>query len=467
MSVTDDLSSYALSLRYDRLPAEVVKQTKWILIDTLACLIGGIESETGKICRAVALEMGGPAEATIVGTPNRVSCSGAILANQGMLRYLDYNDCINVYRGPGDLVSSHPSGTVPVAFAVAEQTNASGKQFLEAMIAGYEVIGRLLDSMRISLEVRGFHHSAVAAYAGAAIAGRLLGLSQTQMKNAMGIAGSMTLALNILDTDGEQNVMARNIVDGLSADRGLVAARLARRGLTGPENVIEGKKGFVEMVLGGKDKFEKYKETGRFFILDTEIKGICADSTTFGYVSAAAAIMKENNISMGDIGAVKVYANSRTVLHCGDPIKKYPINKESADHSAYFLVAVGILDGRVTPAAFRPERYKDPKVISLINKIELIADPKFDLIAPASEVVISTQSGQIFRKRMERRDLKGLPENRMTHDDIRDKFFECAEGLMSAPQIDKVIEACLSLEQLASFSEILRLLEVPQRATAA
>jgi 2-methylcitrate dehydratase len=270
MSFIDHLSNYALSLHYNDLPTGVVEQAKWILVDTLACIIGGIQSDTGRICRAVAIEMGGPPEATIVGTGDHVSCSGAILANQGMLRYLDYNDCINVYRGPDDLVSSHPSGTLPVAFATAEQVGADGKKFIEAMVAGYEVIGRLLDSMMISLEVRGFHHSAVAAYAGAAMAGKLLRLTQPQLKNAMGIAGCMTLALNILDTDGEQNVMARNIVDGLAAERGLLAARLARKGLTGPENVIEGKKGFVEILLGGKEKFREHREAGRFFILDAD-----------------------------------------------------------------------------------------------------------------------------------------------------------------------------------------------------
>lgn len=463
MSVTDELSKYALDVHYDRLPSEVVQRAKRILIDTLGSLVGGIFSETGKACRNVAVKMGGPAQATILGTGERVSCSSAILANQAMLRYLDCNDCINIYRGPGDLVSSHPSGCLPVAFAVGEWVGASGKQIIEAAVAGYEVIGRLLDAMDISLEVRGFHHSAVAAYAGAAMAGRMLGLTQHQVKNAMGIAGSMSLSMNILDTDGEENVMARNIVDGLSADRGLLAAHLAKEGLTGPDHVVEGHKGFAEIVLGGRERFKKKGPTDKFFILDTEIKGIYADSTTFGYVSAAAAIAKEHKLGPDDIKSVHVRANRRSVIHCGDPIKKYPRNKETADHSAYFLIAMGIMEGRVTPRVFQYEKYTDPRVITLIDKITLEADPEFDLIAPAAEVSITTATGKTYRKRIDRHELKGLPENPMTDEDIRNKFLECAEGVMSESQVDRIIDACWNLDKLDRFSDLIPLLQIDKR----
>ena len=145
MSVTGNLADVALRIEYDQLPEEAVKHAKRVFIDSLACILGGFHSPTGISCRQAAHDMGGPPEATLIGETTRVSARSAVIANQGMLRFLDYNDDIEIAVGTGDVVSAHPSGSLPVAMAAAEMTDASGKQFLESMIAGYEVIGRMLE----------------------------------------------------------------------------------------------------------------------------------------------------------------------------------------------------------------------------------------------------------------------------------------------------------------------------------
>jgi 2-methylcitrate dehydratase PrpD len=125
---------------------------------------------------------------------------------------------------------------------------------------------------------------------------------------------------------------------------------------------------------------------------------------------------------------------------------------------------MGVLRGAITPSVFTPNNYADPRVLELMNKIHLEVAPEFDFTAPAAEVLIETVDGRTYRRRVERTELRGLPERPMSDAEIRSKFIECAEELMSEAQVDRVIDACLGIERLPRFSEILPLLRVPPKA---
>jgi 2-methylcitrate dehydratase len=466
MSVAHDLAETALAVRYEDIPEDVRVQAKRLVIDAFACLIGGFESPTGRICRELAHELGGPVQATILGENVRVGLRGAILANQAMIRYLDYNDDMSIPIGPGDLAAAHPSGSLPTAIAVSELVGASGRQFLEALIAGYQIIGRMLDAFTTSLEVRGFHHGSVHAYAGAGIAGRLLGLTADQVANAMGIAGSLTIGLDILDADGEEYVMTKNIADGVMSEKGLLGALLAAKGLTGPARVIEGNKGFAHAVLGGADMYRSRPADGRWFIMDTVVKSVPAEATTHGHLKGTAGLVREHGLAPEDIEAITIRTSKRSVVHTGDPAKKYPRNKETADHSTYFLTAMAVLHGAITPRVYDEANLIDPRVPALIDKVSLVHGPEFDDNLPAAEVTIRTRSGQVLQRRVEREELKGEPQNPMTDADLRDKFLACAEGLLSPARVDRIIDACLTLDQRDHLADVLPLLTV-ERATPA
>lgn len=466
MLTSGDLADLALGMRYEAIPREAVIQAKRLLIDGLACLIGGFHSPTGVACREAAKDMGGPPEATIIGEKTKVSCRGALLANQAMMRFLDFNDDIEIAIGPGDIVSAHPSGALPVAFAVGESVGASGKTFLETMVAGYEVIGRMLESFTISLEVRGFHHGSILGYAGAAMAGKLLGLTRQQMVNAMGIAGSASLSLGILDAEGEEYVMAKNIVDGLCTERGLTGVMLARRGMTGPERILEGNKGFGHVVLGGADRMVTRPARTEPFIMQTVIKSICAEATTHGHLTATRALVAEHRLAPDDIEKITIFTSKRSAFHTGDPVKKYPRNKETADHSAYFLTAITVLEGSITPRSYSPENYADPRVRALIDKVSLAHAPEFDFRVPGAEVEIRTRQGTTHRRRVDPEEIKGSPSNAMLDADVREKFALCADGLMTPAMIDRVIETCERIEELDKFAELMPLLVVDEHAAA-
>src|SRR5690606_18106101 len=118
-----------------------------------------------------------------------------------------------------------------------------------AMVAGYEITGRLLAGFRISLEVRGFHHGSTLVYSAVAMSGKLLGLTEEQIAQGMGLAGSLTVGLDILDAEGEEYTMTKNLADGMISERGYTASLLAQAGFTGPLRIVEGSKGFAQVVL--------------------------------------------------------------------------------------------------------------------------------------------------------------------------------------------------------------------------
>jgi len=335
---------------------------------------------------------------------------------------------------------------------------ASGKDLIAAVVAGYEIVGRMNDSFARSLEVLSFHHGSVIPYASAAMAGMLLGLNEDQIVHAIGIAGATAVGLDVLDADGEVNNMTKNIADGLMAERGVLGALLARRNFTGPDRVIEGHKGFADAVLRGRENYLAKTGHDGFWILASTMKHIPAENTTRGHLSATGYLVQQHRLRPEDIVEVRIHASKRTVVHTGDPVKKFPTNKETADHSSYFLTAVTIVDGKVTPAAYSPQRYADPVIHRLIERIRLEHVPQFDANVLGGRVTIRTSDGRIYEKQVDAP--KGAPENRMTDDEIRNKFVECAAGLMPESQVDRIVETVLALEELENITTVMQQLVI-------
>ena len=121
--------------------------------------------------------------------------SSAIIANETMVRYLDFNDVLYFPKSPGKIAGAHPSDALPVALAVGECQHSSGKEVIGAMVAAYETIGTMTDAFAEGLTPMGFHHGSVMPFAGAVIAGKLIKLNVEQMTHAMGIGASAAVGL--------------------------------------------------------------------------------------------------------------------------------------------------------------------------------------------------------------------------------------------------------------------------------
>ena len=253
MGVAQELSEYAAKLSYEALPSDVVHQTKRMVLDTLGCALGGFFSESSRVLREFTAEAGHPPEATVFGSGEKTSALLAALVNGAMVRYLDYNDTAFIIQGDIYRSGYHPSEVIPGILALAESEKLDGRSVLSAINLGYDLSLAWLEGVvGAGIEKQGWNGDTRGAYVMPLVAGHLLGLTPEQMVNAVGIAGSCHAVFGILDTPAEEYTMTKNIRFPTMAQAGMQAALLARKGFTGPQGMIDGHDGLIEVMMRGE-----------------------------------------------------------------------------------------------------------------------------------------------------------------------------------------------------------------------
>jgi len=456
MTVARELARYAASMTFGDIPADVVHQTKRVMLDTLGCAIGGYASEANRAIEALIRDLNHPGEASVFGSGMRTSCLNAAFANGAMVRYLDYNDTAFILQGETYRTGYHPSEIIPPVLAVAERQRLSGREVITAIVMGYDLSLAFLEGVTgPGMEKRGWNGDTRGAYLMPLVAGKLLGLSETQMENAVGIAGSCHAVLGILDTPAEEYTMTKNIRFPTMSHAGIWAALLAQKGFTGPTSIIEGHDGFVRAIMGGDYDVGKLANLkGKFAIRETCIKSIIADFSSHGHLTATLNLAREHRIKPEDVASIRITTSKRCAEHTGDPVKKYPKNKETADHSSYYLTAIAIVDRQIGPAQFTPEKYGDPRVIDLIGKVTLVGDPTLDKARPAGISEITMRDGKRYETRVNHP--RGHARNPMTDNEIIEKFKSMASRYMNGERMELVIDAVFALDKLDDVGKLTR-----------
>ena len=236
--IRDQLSRILLGITYDDLPSPVIHQAKRIVLDTFACAVGGYEGLPTDIIRKFVRRSGGTKESTILGSVEKTNRAHATYANGTALRYLDHNDYY--YRRD----NSHASGNVAAAFAVAEAEKLGGKDAILGTVIGYEMQLRLCHHCG-SMWNRGWASATNLAMSGAALTSRLMCLDEVQTANAISIAGSHN---NTLTESKHGNIpMLKGTAEAFICKGGVEAALMAADGLTGPEQIFEGRWGWIPL----------------------------------------------------------------------------------------------------------------------------------------------------------------------------------------------------------------------------
>jgi len=458
MTLARGLARYAMDLTYQDLPPDVIHQTKRVLLDTLGCAIGASGSEASRAIEAFIRESGHPGEATVFGSGLRTSSLNATLANGAMVRYLDYNDTAFILQGETYRTGYHPSEVIPPILALGERQHLSGKGVIAAIVSGYDLSLCFLEAVTgPGMEKRGWNGDTRGAYIMPLIAGKILGLTEEQMENAVGISGSCHAVLGILDTPAEEYTMTKNIRFPTMSYAGILAAMLARNGFTGPTTIIEGHDGFAASIMQGDyDLSRVVPKKGKFAIRETCIKSIIADFSSHGHLTATLTLAGEHDLKAEDVAEIRITTSKRCAEHTGDPVKKYPKNKETADHSSYYLTAIAVIDRRIGPDQFAPEKYHDPRVKELIDKVVLQGDPSLDKARPAGISEIVTKQGQTYRCRVDYP--RGHARNPMTDGEIVEKFKSMAAKRMKEDQMKRVIDTVFSLDEVEDIGELNQLM---------
>ena len=359
------LADYALGLRYEDLDSATIERVKIHLIDSLGCGVGALNEPAVRICREIALPVGGTS--TIIGTNRRTTPDLAAFANGAAIRYLDFND---TYVGK---FAIHPSDNIAPCLAVAEAERASAQELITAIVIAYEVNCRLTDALDIS--ARGWDPPVLGLPAVALAAGRLMKLTEEQLTHAVGLAINDHIPLG-LTRAGDLSEW-KGIAVAEAGRNAVFAVRLARTGLTGPAPIFEGKSGVFQQISGAA-KIDVASFGGRdrpFRIHQCILKPYPAVIYTQTAIVAAIEVAKEVG-ALDQIVTIDIATSRRGYERTGsEPEKWDPKTRETADHSLAYITARAMFDGDITSESFSEQKFRDPAVLTFMQKIKVAEDP--------------------------------------------------------------------------------------------
>ena len=424
-SISRQIAKFAVDLRYEDLPEEVVFEVKRYLYDSVGCAYGATHTKDVTIIHDICREMGGAEEATIIGFGDKMPAVHATLVNALMIRALDFND-IYWKEDP-----SHPSDLIPAALAVGEKVNASMKSVITAIVLAYEFEQRLCEFAVPGVRERKWHHATLTQFVSPIVAGKMLGLDEDQMVNAIGINGSHNHTIGC-PTAGKLTMM-KNTVDPMAVQSGVFAALMAQQGYSGTEEVFEGKEGFMDVYGPDWDLDKLLGGLGDSYrILQCSMKAFPTEALTHTHLSCVLKVITEHDISYDRIEEVKVTTIARACDILFDPHKYRPDSRETADHSLPYCIAACLVDHRITTQSFSDEKLKDPRIWEVIDKIKGEASEEFERMFPEkqpSRVVIRTTDGKEYEEYLEYP--KGDPREPMTLEDLENKFNALSEKILT------------------------------------
>lgn len=221
--------------------------------------------------------------------------------------------------------------------------------------------------------------------------------------------------------------------------------------------MLEGDSGFIQSVMDGDFDVGKFTDFGgRFRILDTEFKAWAACGTMQGHINATLNLVREHNIKPEDVANVRIQAGTRSIQHTGDPIKRYPKNKETADHSAYYVTAIAILERELGPDQYSFKKFTDPKVRELSDKVSLEINTELDRFGRAGSTEITTKRGDKYSSRVDYP--KGHPKNPITDEELRTKFRSLESRFISQRQSDRIIKTISNMDTINDIGKLMKLL---------
>ncbi len=448
-TIAQALAAYVDGVTYASLQPDTVEMVKSHLIDALGCAMGAFNEPVVRSVRTVALDgaEGGPA--TVLGTTRRTGTDWACFANGAAMRYLDLNDA---YAGRE---VGHPSDNITPCLAVAEAQGATGRDLIAAILLAYEVDCRLLDTVQIS--ARGWDHPNFSLPAAALAAGRLMRLPVGQLTEAVNLSLAGHLAVNQTRLQVISNW--KGLADAEAGRAGVIAARLARAGITGPAPAFEGKAGFFADVSGpfALDTGQFGGRGGAFRIAQCSYKLFPAQVLLQTAIQAAATLAPR----AGDparVRSILVHTTRAGLQYSADSRDKWaPQTGETADHSLPYIVARTLLDREITSTSYSPQALHDPRLLALLARLEVAEDPALTAMYPQrlpTRVSLTLEDGSVVSEQVD--DLPGSGGRPMTREAVEAKVRRYTRALWPEAQLRAFLDVAWSLEEQGDLGELLR-----------
>ncbi len=448
-SLSRQLARWVVGLRYEDLPPEVVDRAKGVTLQCLASILIGSQTSPGR--EAVELirqeEAGVSRGATIMALGGTVTKGGAAFANSEMAFAGGKWDTFRMLMHPGTSV-------IPAAFAAAEECGASGKDYITALAAGYEVMERLAADFIPTLMSRGFHASPVFGIFGAAVAaGKMFGLNEDQMNSAIALCASMAGG----NLEGPRSG-GRALREGVATRNALFAVALARQGHVGGETVLEGEAGFYHAYIGNNQGRLTYSFTGdtranldnitaglgeSWIFLETLYRIYSTSGYNIGHIAVTAQLCTEHSIKPDQIERIEAVVNW---LETQYPSPAFPNRREDKIHkpgsTAYHLAFAAIQRGFPMLRDWVPQSISaddPPEVLELMKRVTIIPSHTTGLFAP--RITIFTRDGKSYTRQGTGQEFIWNYEEQARR--VRD----LVPGLpLSAERFETIIQTCRALD---------------------
>ena len=439
MEVTAILAKFTTDLHYEKIPRKAVETAKIALRDCLGVALAGSREEDARIAAEIARQERAREETSVIGQGFRTSALNAALANGTAAHALDFDHSFTIMGQPTAPVA-------PATFALGETLGASGRQVIEAYVAGFEVTAKLVHSLRDSAHDGWHAPSTLGSFGAAAACSKLLGLDAAKMQMALGITASM--ASGIVANFG---TMTKPLHVGLGARNGVLAAKLAGGGYTANPKAIEGGFGFYSVLHENTGIHEQaIEELGRSYALITDglrIKPYPCGGLTHQVIDSVLELRAKRGLTAEMIDRVDV----DVVKHTFDRIVfRVPQTGIQGKFCMPYLVARAIIDGKIGLHIFTDSAVRDQNVLKLAERVQMNLDSnlkKSDAAGRPCRVTVRLKNGQTFTR--EAQHAKGGPEHPMSEAELRDKFTECAREAIDASSAAKVLDYIESLESLS------------------
>jgi len=439
-------------------PREVTCAAARQTLDSVACAIGALDHDVAEVIRRAVDSTGASGPCTMIMRDRTVPVTEAILYNGTLVRALDCNDVFFRYGPLG-----HPSDTIAVPLAFAEQLRAPGAAFTASVAVGYELYWRLHESVLAAAGPDApWDYSAVSALVAAAMAGLMLGLDEQALTHALAIAAVQGWPVRQVRTG--QISMLKASAGALSAQAGAQAALLAAAGMTGPGAAFEGKGGLlqalrVEGTAALRD--ELTSEISDWHILGVSTKPYPAVGTSQGVITATLRLAQGRDIKPAEIERVEVrIADTPTTRrHLSDQSRVDPRTRESADHSIVFLVAVALEDRAVGLDQYRGSRWLRPATRDLMDRVTQTLDAGLTDLSGSSypaSVTVTTRDGQSYSSEVLK--VPGSRDNPLSDEERTAKLRALASGRLSTARCDELADRLLRLDSEPDIADAIALL---------
>ncbi len=448
MGLTSQLADYAMATTVDDIPREARDKAAQCVLDAVGCMIAGSRSRLGHMMAEYARSVGAVGPCTLFGLPMTSAVETACLVNGTFAHVLEMDDG----HRPSD--NHLGAAVVPAALAVAQHQNSSGREFLRAVVLGYDVMGRIGQAVLFPRDDTPFHHTATTAGFGAAVAaGLLTGLNRAQFVNALGIAGNGGAGLRepqVTGADCKPFQVARGAQSGVSA------AILAACGVQGPSAILEGRFGFLRAFTPTPRPEQVTKDLGtRFATVESAFKVHAACGRVFTAVDAAIEVRNSHGLNPADIDHVEVglpqWITSDRVFS-----RSRPVDAGAARFSIPFCVAAALHDGEVTSTQVSEAGVRSAALADLESKIDIVVDDEVDEIFeqtknddfffyPAAVTVVS--GGQTLRRVVT--SPRGYdPRRPLTEAEVVDKFIGSAAPVCGEASARAIAARVLAVEDV-------------------